>query len=151
MSEQKFIKVFRQYRIINESIKQLQDNQAKIRKYIFGYVKKNGSQEYEGSKCYIQDRSKILYDIDKIKRRFGKRAKKFLDDKLTFDTSYFLSICKQNSIDYHLFLEKGMYERSERVNEKVLSQLIDKDEISYEEMKGCYTVEENDSLVIRLN
>lgn len=151
MSEQKFVKAFRQYKILNESIKQLQDNQAKIRKYILGYVKKNGSQEYEGSKFYIQDRSKILYDIDKIKRRFGKRAKKFLEDKLTFDTSYFLSICKQNSIDYHLFLEKGMYERSEKVNEKVLSQLIDKDEISYEEMKGCYTVEENDSLVIRLN
>lgn len=151
MSEQKFVKAFKQYRILNESIKQLQDNQAKIREYILGYVKKNGSQEYEGSKCYIQDRSKVLYDIEKIKGRFGKRSKKFLDDKLTFDTSYFLSVCKQNNIDYHVFLKKGCYERREKVNEKVLSQLIDKDEISYEEMKGCYTVEENDSLVIRLN
>ena len=68
MSEQKFTKALVKYKIINESIKQLQDNQAKIRKYILGYVKKNGSQEYEGSKCYIQDRSKILYDVDKIKK-----------------------------------------------------------------------------------
>ena len=151
MSEHKFTEALVKYKIINESIKQLQDNQAKIRKYILGYVKKNGSQEYEGSKCYIQDRSKILYDVDKIKKRFGKQAKKFLDDKLTFDTSYFLSVCKQQGIDYHLFLKKGQYERSEKVNEKNLSQLIDNDEISYEEMKGCYTVEENDSLVIRLN
>lgn len=151
MSEQKFVKAFRQYRILSESIKQLQDNQAKVREYIFGYVKKNGSQEYEGSKCYIQDRSKILYDIGEIKRRFGKRAKKFLEDRLSFDTSYFLSVCKQHGIDYHLFLKKGQYERSEKVNEEVLSRLIDKDEISYEEMKGCFTVEENDSLVIRLN
>lgn len=151
MSEQKFVKALQKYKIINESIKNLQDNQAKTREYIFGYVKKFGSQEYEGSKCYIQDRSKILYDIDKIKRRFGKRIKSFIDDKLTFDTSYFLSVCKQQGIDYHLFLKKGQYERSEKVNEKNLSQLIDKGEISYEEMKGCYTVEENSSLVIRLN
>ena len=151
MSEQKFVKAFKQYKILNESIKQLQDNQAKIRKYILGYVKKNGSQEYEGSKCYIQDRSKILYDIEKIKKRFGKRAKKFLDDKLVFDTSYFLSVCKKNGIDHHLFLKNGKYERQEKVNEKDLSNMIDKDEISYEEMKGCYTIEQNNSLVIRLN
>lgn len=151
MSEQKFIKALNKYKIVSESIKQLQDNQAKTREYILGYVKKNGSQEYEGSKCYIQDRSKILYDIEKIKGRFGKRAKKFLDDKLTFDTSYFLSVCKQHGIDYHLFLKKGMFERDEKVNEKDLSKLIDSDQISYEEMKGCYTVEENNSLVIRLN
>ena len=151
MSEQKFTEALVKYKIINESIKNLQDNQAKTREYIFGYVKKFGSKEYEGSKCYIQDRSKILYDVDKIKKRFGKQAKKFLDDKLTFDTSYFLSVCKQQGIDYHLFLKKGQYERIEKVNEKELTSMIDKNEIYYEEMEGCYTIQENNFLVIRLN
>ena len=151
MSEQKFIKALSQYKAYADDIKQLQEMQTKRRKYIFGYVKKFGSQEYDGSKCYIQDRSKVIYNIEMIKQRFGKLARKFLDDKLSFDTSYFLSVCKKNNIDYHLFLKKNMFERQEKVNEKVLSQMIDKDEISYENLKGCYTIEENSSLVIRLS
>ena len=151
MSEQKFIKALRKYRAVDEAIKKLQDGQVETRKYILGYVKKNGSQEYDGSKCFIQDRSKVIYDIEQIKKRFGKRAKSFIDDTLTFDTSLFLFVCKENGIDPKLFCKKGKYKREEKVNEKYLSRLIDQDEVSYQQLEGCYTVQENQSLVIRLN
>lgn len=151
MSEQKFIEALSQYRTYANEIKQLQDKQTKRREYILGYVNKHGSQEYEGSKCYIQDRSKVTYDIEKIKGRFGKHAKSFIDDKLTFDTSLFFMLCKQNGIDPKLFLKKGQYQREESVNEKALSQLIDKDQVSYQQLEGCYTISENKSLVIRLS
>lgn len=151
MSEQKFIQALKRYKAYANDIKQLQDDQARLKEYILGYVRKNGSQEYEGSKCYIQDRSKIIYDIAKIKDRLGKRSRKFIEDKLSFDTSYFLSVCKQNGVDPRLFLKKNKYERMEKVNEKDLTSMVDKNEIYYEELKGCYTIQESNSLVIRLN
>lgn len=151
MSEQKFIQALKRYKAYADDIKQLQDDQARVKEYILGYVKENGSQEYEGSKCYMQDRSKIVYDVAQIKKRIGKRSRKFIDDKLSFDTSYFLSICKENGLDPHMFLKKNKYDRQEKVNEKVLTSMIDKNEIYYEEMEGCYTIQENNFLVIRLN
>lgn len=151
MNKQKFIEAISQYKKLDLEIKKLQERQSKRREYIQGFVSKYGSQDYEGSKCFVQDRSKITYDIAKIKERLGKRSKEFIDDKVQMSTDWFMSVCKANKIDPKLFLKSGQYTREESVNEKVLEQLIDQDWIRIEELEGCYTIDKKESLVIRLS
>lgn len=151
MNEQKFIKAISQYKQIGLEIKQLQEKQMKRREYIHSYVSKFGSQDYEGSKCFVQDRSKILYDLAKIKERFGKRSEEFIEDSIKFDTRWFYKVCKKNAINPKIFLKDGNFIREESVNEKDLNKLLDQGDISISELDGCFTIDKKESLVIRLS
>ena len=147
----KFKQAASQYEAYSIKIKELQAKQAEVKKWIGEYVKEHGNQKYEGINCFMQYRTKVFYDVKAIKKRFGKKANKFVDDHLVFDTSLFLQLCKENGIDRNLFLDKNNFERKQEVNEKKLTELVEKGNISLEDLKDCYTVEENNSLVIRLS
>jgi len=147
----KFKQAASQYEAYSVRIKELQSKQAKVKDWIGKYVQKHGNQKYEGINCFMQYRTKVEYDIEAIKKRFGKQAAKFVDDHLVFDTSSFLRICKENGIDRKLFLSEGAYERKQEVDEKKLTALVERGDVSLNDVKDCCTVEESSGLVIRLS
>ena len=148
---EKFKQAATQYEAYSLKIKELQAKQAKVKEWIGQYVQKHGNQKYEGISCFMQYRTKVSYDIDAIRKRFGKQAALFVDDHLLFESSSFLRICKENGIDKNLFLKKSICERKQEVNEKKLTELVDHGDILLEQLKDCCTVEESSNLAIRLN
>jgi len=147
----KFKQAASQYEAYSVKIKELQSKQAKVKEWIGKYVQKYGNQKYEGINCYMQCRTKVTYDVKAIRKRFGKQAAKFVDDHLLFDSSIFLQLCEENGIDRNIFLKKGVCERKQEVNENKLTELVEKGKISLGDLKDCCTVEETNSLAIRLS
>ena len=146
---EKFREAANRYEAITIKIKELEAKRSKIKQFIGKYVEKHGSQKVDGVNCYFQTRTKVTYDTDKIKERFGKQARRFVNDRLSFDYISFIKVCKANNIDKSLFVNLDSYERKIEVDEKALSHLLDSGEISIADLQGCYTTEETNSLVIR--
>lgn len=86
-----------------------------------------------------------------IKKRFGKQSREFVSDHLVFDFVSFINICKANGIDKSLFINSKSCERKQEVDDKALSRLLDNGNLSIQDLQGCYTTEESNSLVIRVN
>lgn len=147
----KLQKAIEQYEYYAVRKKELEQKQEKRRAYISSYVLKNGKVEYNGVTCYPTSRVKISYDIEEIKARFKRKLlKRFLDDVVQFDTSFFVSRCEELGIDKKEFMQKNKFTRTVSVNEKKLQKLTDSGEITFKQLKGCYTSEESTSVTIRL-
>ena len=146
---EKFREATSRYEAITIKIKELEAKRSKIKQFIGKYVEKYGNQKVDGVNCYMQTRTKITYDTDKIKERFGKQARRFVNDRLSFDYVSFIKVCKANGIDKSLFINLDSCERKAEVDEKALSHLLDNGEVSIADLQGCYTSEETSTLVIR--
>lgn len=149
--DDKFREAANRYEALTIKIKDLEEKRSKLKTFIGRYVEKHGSQKVDGVNCYLQTRTKITYDVEQIKKRFGKQAREFVNDRLVFDSVSFINICKANGIDKSLFINSKLCERKLEVDEKALSRLLDNGDISLNALQGCYTSEETSSLVIRLN
>lgn len=149
--DDKFREAANRYEALTIKIKDLEEKRSKLKTFIGKYVEKHGSQKVDGVNCYLQTRTKITYDVEQIKKRFGKQAREFVNDRLVFDSVSFINICKANGIDKSLFINSKLCERKLEVDEKALSRLLDNGDISLNALQGCYTSEETSSLVIRVN
>lgn len=148
--DDKFREAATQYGAITEKIKSLEERKNKLKLFIGKYVAKHGNQKVDNVNCYMQTRTKITYDVEQIKKRFGKQARLFVSDRLVFDSVSFINICKANGIDKSLFINSKLCERKLEVDEKALSRMIDNGEITLQALQGCYTTEETSSLVVRV-
>ena len=148
--DDKFREAATQYGAITEKIKSLEERKNKLKLFIGKYVAKHGNQKVDNVNCYMQTRTKITYDVEQIKKRFGKQARLFVSDRLIFDSASFINICKANGIDKSLFINSKLCERKLEVDEKALSRMIDNGEITLQALQGCYTTEETSSLVVRV-
>ena len=149
--DDKFREAANRYEALTVRIKDLEEKRNKLKQFIGKYVTKHGSQKVDGVNCYMQTRTKITYDVEQIKKRFGKQAREFVSDRLIFDSVSFISICKANGIDKSLFINSNSCERKQEVDEKALSRLLDNGDISISDLQNCYTSEETSSLVIRVS
>lgn len=149
--DDKFREAANRYGALTIKIKDYEEKRSKLKTFIGKYVEKHGSQNVDGVNCYLQTRTKITYDVEQIKKRFGKQAREFVNDRLVFDSVSFINICKANGIDKSLFINSKLCERKLEVDEKALSRLLDNGDISLNALQGCYTSEETSSLVIRVN
>lgn len=149
--DDKFREAANRYEAITIKIKNLEEKRSKLKQFIGKYVEKHGNQKVDGINCYLQTRTKITYDVDKIKKRFGKQSREFVSDHLVFDFVSFINICKANGIDKSLFINSKSCERKQEVDDKALSRLLDNGNLSIQDLQGCYTTEESNSLVIRVN
>jgi len=147
----KFREATSRYEALTVRIKDLEEKRNKLKQLIGKYVTKHGSQKVDGVNCYMQTRTKITYDIEQIKKRFGKQAREFVNDHLVFDSISFINVCKANGIDKSLFLNSKLCERKQEVDEKALSRLLDNGDVSLNDLQGCYISEETSSLVIRMS
>lgn len=149
--DDKFREAASRYESLSVRIKDLEEKRNKLRQFIGNYVAKHGSQKVDGVNCYMATRTKITYDVEQIKKRFGKQAREFVNDRLVFDSVSFINVCKVNGIDKSLFLNPKLCERQQTVDEKALSHLLDNGDVSLKDLQGCYTTEETSSLVIRMS
>lgn len=149
--DDKFREAANKYEAITIKIKDLEAKRSRLKQYIGKYVEKHGNQKVDGINCYLQQRTKITYNVEEIKKRFGKRAREFVNDRLVFDSVSFIGICKANGIDKSLFINSNSCERKQEVDEKALSRLLDNGDISIGDLQNCYTSEETSSLVIRVS
>lgn len=148
--DDKFREAATQYGAITAKIKSLEERKNKLKLFIGKYVAKHGNQKVDNVNCYMQTRTKITYDVEQIKKRFGKQARLFVSDRLVFDSVSFINICKANGIDRSLFINSKLCERKLEVDEKALSRMIDNGEITLQALQGCYTTEETSLLVVRV-
>lgn len=149
--DDKFREAASRYEALSVRIKDLEEKRSKLKQFIGKYVAKHGSQKVDGVNCYMATRTKITYDVEQIKKRFGKQAREFVNDRLVFDSVSFINVCKANGIDKSLFLNSKLCDRQQTVDEKALSRLLDTGDISLQMLQGCYTSEETSSLVIRMS
>lgn len=147
----KLKKAIEDYETIAVKIKELQKKQESRKTYISNYVFQNGKVEYNGVSCFPVTRVKIQYDIAAIISRFKKKVyRKFIDETIQFDTSFFVRKCAELDIDPSEFMLQGKYVEKMTLNEKKLEKLTDSGEITYKQLKDCYTAEEVKSVTVRI-
>ena len=149
--DDKFREAASRYEALTVRIRDLEEKRNKLKQFIGKYVEKHGSQKVDGVNCYMATRTKITYDVEEIKKRFGKQAREFVSDRRDFDFVSFINVCKANGIDKSLFLNSKLCERKQEVDEKALSRLLDNGDVSLKDLQGCYTSEETSSFVIRIS
>ena len=147
----KLQKAIEQYEMLSLQIKELEEKKSKRKKYISSYVMTNGKVEHNGVSCFPVSRTKIQYDIPRIVSKFKRKDYiKFVDDTTCFDTAFFVKKCKELGVNQSEFIQPDVCTKTLEVNEKKLQKLTDSGEITFEQLKGCYTTEVSTSVTIRL-
>lgn len=122
----------------------------KAKKFVSKYIIRTGKKiRYNGNVCYCITKTDVEYNIPKLLKRFGKKARKFIDTTAKVnDFEQFKRICKENEIPLSLF--KPVLSVSRAVNETKLDILYEKGVITHEEIEGCFNVTESKTVGLRL-
>ena len=104
-----------------------------------GKVEDFSTSQQEISVTKIQT-SSILFDIDKIKKKVGRKlTSKFLDKKYEIaDYDGLVKYLKEFDVDPKVF--KSFISVEEKVNEEKLNNLSELGKIEMEQLEGCYEV-----------
>ena len=116
------------------------------------YFTATGQKSIANDECtvYVQERTKIEYDVDAILESLGKDdAKRFVDWTYTIpDFKRFALFLKSKGItprDVRPFLSV-----TKEVNQDKLTKLYEKGEITLEDLDGCYTASVTKSVALRM-
>ena len=117
------------------------------------YFTVTGQKSVANDECtvYVQERTKIEYDVDAILDAIGKEeAKRFVDWSYSIpDFKRFALFLKSNGItpkDVRPFLSV-----TKEVNQDKLTKLYEQGEITLEDLEGCYTASVTKSVALRMN
>lgn len=116
------------------------------------YFEKSGNRQVANDECtcYVQERTKIEYDVDAILENVDEElVKKFIDKEYKIiDHVGLFKFLKSKGIQpkelrHFLFVDK-------KVNEKKLNDLYEKEQISLSDLEGCYNAHVVKTVVIRM-
>jgi hypothetical protein len=153
------------YYELNEKHKQQEEEfksqKNKLETYISNFLFSNGveklrfratqgnrfGQNQQDVECKKIIRRSVIFDIDRLKQRLGKeRCLEFIDKEYQInDMDGLVKLLKKSGVNPKDF--KKFIDVNEVVNTKKLDKLKDIGDITLEELKGCYTVEELSSYI----
>lgn len=116
------------------------------------YFTVTGQKSIANEECtvFVQERTKIEYDVDAILKSLGKEeAKRFVDWHYTIpDFKRFALFLKSKGIEPKdvrpfLFVTK-------EVNQDKLTKLYEQGDITLEDLEGCYTASVTKSVALRM-
>lgn len=150
MNKEKLKAAVKAYVDYTRKSKQAAKNAENAKKFVSQYITRTGKKiRYNGSVCYCITKTIVEYNIPKLLKRFGKKARKFIDTTARVnDFEQFKRICSENEIPLSLF--KPVLSVSRAVNETKLDILMGKGAITHDELEGCYNVTESKTVGLRL-
>ena len=118
------------------------------------YFDKTGNRSVSNDDCtvFVQERTTINYDIEKIRNRLTKdKCEKFIESERYVDSENwkaFVSIMKKYNVP-PIEMFKSMKTRRV-VDQKKLSRMYENGEIELKELKGCYEASVKKSVVLKM-
>lgn len=117
------------------------------------YFDKTGNRTVSNDDCtvYVAERTNIEYDIDKLKKKLPPKILKkvVVVQRDICDWDEFRRVMKKHGVE---FLElKCALNKKEVVDQKEITSLYERGEISLDDIKGCYTATVKKSIVLKMN
>lgn len=117
------------------------------------YFDKTGNRTISNDDCtvYVAERTNIEYDIDKLKKRLQPHILKqfIVTQREITDWKEFCRVMKKYGIGYVEL--KDAISKKEVVDQKELTKLYERGDISLDDIKGCYTASVKKSIVLKMN
>lgn len=130
-------------------LKMLLDNKKHI---LSKYFEKSGERSLSNQDCtvYVQERTTINYDVEKITQKLGKnKASAFIDKEYkVIDWDRFVPLMKKHGITPDVL--RAYISVEKKVNDKKLSKLYERGIVSLTDLEGCYDATVNKSVALRL-
>lgn len=110
-------------------------------------VESNGIERNKKLKVQKIVQKKVIFDIEKLKKKIDKKLlKKFIDKTYTINDFEglveYLKTCGVDPIKFKSYLQI-----TENVNQKKLDQLSNLGVINEDDIKGCYEVKKNEGYI----
>lgn len=119
------------------------------------YFDKTGNRSIENDDCtvYVQERTRINYDIKALEKRLGKsQVSSFVNTKREItDWNLFSDFLRNHGVSRDEFANlKSCISVSKEVSQSKLSSLYESGKISLEDIQGCYDATVKKSIAIRM-
>lgn len=118
------------------------------------YFDKTGNRSVSNDDCtvFVQERTTINYDVEKIRNRLSKdKCEKFIESERYVDSENwktFVRLMKKYNVP-PIEMFKSMKTRRV-VDQKKLSRMYENGEIELKELKGCYEASVKKSVVLKM-
>ena len=118
------------------------------------YFDKTGNRSVSNDDCtvFVQERTTINYDVEKIRNRLSKdKCEKFIESERYVDSENwktFVNLMKKYNVP-PIEMFKSMKTRRV-VDQKKLSRMYENGEIELKELKGCYEASVKKSVVLKM-
>ena len=118
------------------------------------YFDKTGNRSVSNDDCtvFVQERTTINYDVEKIRNRLSKdKCEKFIESEGYVDSENwktFVRLMKKYNVP-PIEMFKSMKTRRV-VDQKKLSRMYENGEIELKELKGCYEASVKKSVVLKM-
>lgn len=129
-------------------LKMLLDNKKKT---LARYFEKSGERTISNEDCtiYVQERTIIKYDVDKVQEKLGEKSASFIDKEyVVSDWKEFTKLCKAHGITPAML--RPFIRAHKEVNEKKLTKLYERGVVSLTDLGGCYEATVNRSVALRM-
>lgn len=118
------------------------------------YFDKTGNRSVSNDDCtvFVQERTTINYDVEKIRNRLSKdKCEKFIESERYVDSENwktFVKLMKKYNVPP---IEMFKLMKTRRVvDQKKLSRMYENGEIELKELKGCYEASVKKSVVLKM-
>lgn len=116
------------------------------------YFEKSGERSIANDDCvvYIQERTTINYDVEKITKKLGKKVSSLFISKeyRIRDWDRFVCLMKQHGITPDVL--RAYVSVDKKVDDKKLSKLYERGVVSLTDLQGCYEATVSKSVALRM-
>lgn len=116
------------------------------------YFEKSGERSLSNEDCtvFVQERTSINYDVEKIIKKLGKQKSSTFIEKqyLVQDWYKFVYLMKQHGITPDVL--RAYIRVDKKVDEKKLSKLYERGVVSLTDLEGCYDATVSKSVALRM-
>lgn len=116
------------------------------------YFEKSGERSLSNEDCtvFVQERTSIKYDVEKIIKKLGKQKSSTFIEKqyLVQDWDKFVYLMKQHGITPDVL--RAYIRVDKKVDEKNLSKLYERGVVSLTDLEGCYDATISKSVALRM-
>ena len=117
------------------------------------YFDKTGNRTISNDDCtvYVAERTNIEYDINKLKKKLQPHIlnKFIVTQREITDWKEFCRVMRKYNVG-NIEL-KDTIKKKEVVDQKELTKLYERGEITLDDIKGCYTASVKKSIVLKMN
>lgn len=117
------------------------------------YFDKTGNRTISNDDCtvYVAERTNIEYDIDKLKKKLQPHILKqfIVTQREITDWKFFVNVMKKHGVT--MLDLKNSLSKKEVVDQKELTKLYERGDISLDDIKGCYVASVKKSIVLKMN
>lgn len=115
------------------------------------FFEKSGKNSISNDECtvYVQERTTVEYDVDKLQETFPKEiTKQFIEKEYIANWERLVEYFKEHGVPASEI--KQFFTVKKTVNKDKLSKLYDHGTISVTDMEGCYTAKVTKSVALKL-